>query len=80
MGKLKAKTFQSFCTNLLEMNVPIHKLVSVTTDGAPAMINEDVGLIGLCKGDRGFPASFTCHSGIRQQAACTEVIDFQRVM
>jgi hypothetical protein len=80
MGKLKAKTFQSFYTNPLEMNVPIHKLVSVTTDGAPAMTSQNVGLIALCKKDRAFPGPFTCHSVIHQQAVCTEVIDFQHVM
>jgi hypothetical protein len=41
--------FESFYARLLEMNVPIHKLVSITTDGAPAMSSENVGLIGLCK-------------------------------
>jgi hypothetical protein len=49
--------FQSFYASLLEMNVPIHKLVSITTDGAPAMTSENVGLVGLCKKDP-FPRLF----------------------
>jgi hypothetical protein len=40
--------FQSFYASLLEIKLPIHKLVSVTTEGAPAMITENVGSIGLC--------------------------------
>jgi hypothetical protein len=49
-GKTRGEDiFQSFYDSLLEMNVPIHKLVSITTDGAPAMTSENVGLIGLCK-------------------------------
>jgi hypothetical protein len=37
------------------MNVPIHKLVSVTTDGAPAMTSENFGLNGIRKKDPAFP-------------------------
>jgi hypothetical protein len=49
-GKTRGEDiFQSFYACLLEMNVPIHKLVSVTKDGAPAITSENVGLIGLCK-------------------------------
>jgi hypothetical protein len=47
-GKTRGEDiFQSFYTSLLEINVPIHKLVSITTDGPPAMTSENVGLIGL---------------------------------
>jgi hypothetical protein len=41
--------FQSFYANLLEINVPIHKLLLVATDGAQAMATENVCLIELCK-------------------------------
>jgi hypothetical protein len=47
--------YQSFYASLLEMNVPVHKLVSVTTDGAPAMIRESGGSIGLCENRSRFP-------------------------
>jgi hypothetical protein len=39
---------QSFYANLLEVDVSIHKLESITKDGAPAMTSENVGLICLC--------------------------------
>jgi hypothetical protein len=47
--------FKSFYASLLEMNVPIHKLVSIATDGTSAMTSENVGLIGLWKTDPTFP-------------------------
>jgi hypothetical protein len=62
------------------MNVPTHKLVSITTDAASAMTSEHVGLIGLCKKDPAFPDFFSYHCVIHQQALCTKVINFQHVM
>jgi hypothetical protein len=53
------------------MNVPIHKLGSFTTDGAPAMTSENVGLIGLCKKDPTFPDFFSYHCVHYQQALYT---------
>jgi hypothetical protein len=41
------------------MNVPIHKLVLVTTDGAAAMTSGNVGLIGLCKKRFFYPRLFS---------------------
>jgi hypothetical protein len=67
-GKTKGDDiFQSFYASLLEMNVPIHKLVLITIDGAPAMTSENFGLIGLCKKDPAFPDFFSYHCGIHQQ-------------
>jgi hypothetical protein len=55
-GKTRGEDiFQSFYASLLEMNVTIHKLMSITTDGAPAMTSENVGLTGLCKKRSRFP-------------------------
>jgi hypothetical protein len=62
------------------MTVPIHKLVSITTDGATAMTSENVGLIGLYKKDPTSPDLFNYHCAIHQQALCTKVFDFQLVM
>jgi hypothetical protein len=80
-GKTRGEDiFRSFHASLLKMNVPIHKLVSITTDGAPAMTNENVGLTGLCKKDPAFPDFFSYHCVIHWQALCTKVIDFQHMM
>jgi len=60
-------TFQNFYASLLEMNVPIHKLVSVTTDDIPAMTSENVCLTELCKKDPTLPDffSYQCYSTAR---------------
>jgi hypothetical protein len=80
-GKTRGEDiFQSFYASLLEMNVPIYKLVSVTTDGASAITSENVGLIGLCRKDPTSPDFFSYHCVIHQQALCTKVICFQHVM
>jgi hypothetical protein len=80
-GKTRGEDiFQSFYASLLEMNIPIHKLVSITTGGAPAMTSENVGLIGLCKKEPTFPDFFSYHCVIHQQVVCTKVTDLQRVV
>ncbi|KAM3604163.1 uncharacterized protein V6R79_007238 [Siganus canaliculatus] len=42
-------------TFFAEKKVPLQKLVSVTTDGAPAMTGRHAGFIAHCKGDTDFP-------------------------
>jgi hypothetical protein len=80
-GKTRGEDiYRSFYAGLLEMNAPIHKLVSITTDGAPAMTSENAGLIGLCKKDPAFLDYFSYHCVVHQQALCIKVIDFQHVM
>jgi len=39
--------FQSSHGSPLQMNIPIHKLLSIIADGAAVVTNESVGLIGL---------------------------------
>ena len=40
---------------LVNAEVPLNRLVSVATDGAPAMVGGNAGLIGLLKNDDNFP-------------------------
>jgi hypothetical protein len=49
MGSLKVQTYLKSSMLVLEVNVPIHNLVSVIADGVPATTNENASLIGLCK-------------------------------
>lgn len=63
-----------------EKKVPLEKLVSVTTDGASAMIGRHTGFIAHCKGDTEFPNFMHYHCIIHQQALCAEVIGFGHVM
>jgi hypothetical protein len=47
VGRIEVKTFQSFYFRFLEINDPVHKLASITTDGgAMTMIIKNVVLIG----------------------------------
>ncbi|XP_042619000.1 uncharacterized protein LOC122146041 [Cyprinus carpio] len=63
-----------------EKRVPLEKLVSVTTNGAPAMIGQHTGFIAHCKGDPEFPNFMNYHCIIHQQALCAKVIGFGHVM
>ncbi|XP_054644458.1 general transcription factor II-I repeat domain-containing protein 2-like isoform X1 [Dunckerocampus dactyliophorus] len=65
---------------LVEKNVPLEKLVSVTADGAPAMIGRHAGFIAHCKGDTDFPNFLHYHCIIHQQSLCAKVIGFEHVM
>jgi hypothetical protein len=48
MGTVEEENiFQSFHGSPLQMNIPIHKLPSITADGATVVTNESIGLIGL---------------------------------
>ena len=46
---------------LTRVNVPLNKLVSVATDGAPAMEGKRVELIGLMKCDSNFSEFLPIH-------------------
>lgn len=64
----------------VEKKVPLEKLVSVTTDGAPAMTGRHAGFIAHCKGDIDFPPFLYYHCIIHQQAICAKVTGFEHVM
>ncbi|KAJ8346731.1 hypothetical protein SKAU_G00281320 [Synaphobranchus kaupii] len=64
----------------VEKKVPLEKLVSVTTDGAPAMTGRHAGFIAQCKGDPDFPKFLNYHCIIHQQALCAKVTGFDHVM
>lgn len=59
-----------------EKKVPLQKLVSVTTDGAPAMTGQHAGFITHYKGDTDFPPSLHYHCIIHQQLICAKVTGF----
>ena len=46
---------------LAKAQVPLKKLVSVATDGAPAIVGKRLGLIELIKNDSKFPNFFPIH-------------------
>ncbi|XP_069582815.1 general transcription factor II-I repeat domain-containing protein 2-like [Ranitomeya imitator] len=82
---LKEKTrgediYTAFKTYVQEHNIPLQKLVSITTDGAPAMIGSKIGFVTLCRNDHDFPHFLNYHCIIHQESLCTKVINFQHVM
>lgn len=82
---LKEKTrgvdiYNEFKKYVGENDIPIHKLVAITTDGAPAMRGARNGFIGLCRNDPDFPSFVNYHCVIHQQALAGKVLDFSHVM
>ena len=67
---------------LLRNGIDMKKLISVTTDGAPAMMGRRIGLIGLLMADNDFPGLQAYHCIIHQQALCSKLKDdaLQNVM
>ncbi|GLV31379.1 hypothetical protein CBL_20013 [Carabus blaptoides fortunei] len=59
--------FRAFKNMLNVLKVPLFKLVSITTDGAPAMIGRINGFISLCQNEDEFPAFLSYHCIIHQQ-------------
>ncbi|KAL2097960.1 hypothetical protein ACEWY4_007167 [Coilia grayii] len=69
-----------FKSYIRQNNIPIHKLVSITTDRAPAMCGVRAGFIALCRNDPEFPEFKNYHCVIHQQALTGKVVDFSHVM
>ena len=60
---------------LIRNGIDMKKLISVTTDGAPAMVRRRLGLIGLLMADSDFPDFQAYHCIIHQQALCSKLKD-----
>ena len=60
--------------------IPISKMVGLTTDGAPAMVGCDKGLVALCHKDESFPQFLSYHCIIHQQALCGNFLNLNNVM
>ena len=60
--------------------LPLFKLVSITTDGAPAMVGRTAGFIGLCKQCESFPDFLNYHCIIHQQGLCGKIFYMKDVM
>jgi hypothetical protein len=52
---------------MTKFDVPLHKLVSITTDGAESMTGQVNDFIALCRQHDGFPNFLSYHCIIRQQ-------------
>ena len=65
---------------LTRFHVPFNKLVSVATDGAPAMVGKHVGLIGLMKFDPNFPEFLPTYSIIHCEHLATKHFRYEDVI
>ena len=60
-------TFQAFMNFANKTKLPFVKLISITTDGAPAMVDNCNGFIALCKHNNSFPNFIHYHCIIHQE-------------
>ena len=66
-GRTRGKDiFQAFMNFACKTKLPLVKLISITTDGAPAMVGSTNGLIALCKQNDSFPTFIHYHCIIHQ--------------
>ncbi|CAM4659072.1 unnamed protein product [Leuciscus chuanchicus] len=72
--------FQAFMEFVNKTQLPLFKLISITTDGAPAMVGRTSGFIALCKQSEYFPDFLNYHCIIHQQALCSKILNMKEVM
>jgi hypothetical protein len=65
---------------LNEAGVPKEKLVSVATDGAPAMVGKNLGLVGLIRSDPSYPDFLPIHCIIHREHLTAKHFNFENVM
>lgn len=61
-------------------DVPLNKLVSIATDGAPAMLGTKIGLIGLLRADSQVPQFLPIHCIIHREHLVTKYLKYPEVM
>ena len=72
--------FKSFKNFIEKTQFPVCKLMSITTDGAPAMIVHSNGFIAKCREDDDFPDFLNYHCIIHQQALCAKMLNMKEIM
>lgn len=85
MISLKERTrgldiFNAFKNYVGQINLPLYKLVSITTDGAAAMTGIHNGFIALCQKDEAFPDFISYHCLIHQQVLASKRLNTKHVM
>ena len=69
---------------LTDMKLDLSKFISVTTDGAPAMVGQEKGVVSLlerCMKDHGISHKIKkLHCIIHQEALCTKSLNLKEVM
>ena len=71
---------EAIMTAFPKANMPIAKLIAITTDGAPAMIGSVNGLVGLCKADQTFSEFWNFHCIIHREQLRSKSLNLDNVM
>uniref|UniRef100_A0A6P7F171 General transcription factor II-I repeat domain-containing protein 2A-like n=1 Tax=Diabrotica virgifera virgifera TaxID=50390 RepID=A0A6P7F171_DIAVI len=72
--------FSSVQDYFISENIPLQKLVGITTDGAPAFAGVHYGFIALCRKYDTFPNFLTYHCIVYQQVLCAKFLNADNVM
>ncbi|XP_035500193.1 general transcription factor II-I repeat domain-containing protein 2-like [Scophthalmus maximus] len=76
--------FENVCQSITDMKLPWDKLIGLTTDGAPAMCSEKVGLVGRMRAkmqEENCTGELTAyHCIIHQEMLCCKVLKMEHVM
>ncbi|XP_033019564.1 general transcription factor II-I repeat domain-containing protein 2-like [Lacerta agilis] len=72
--------FQTFRKYAKEINLPLYKLSSITTNGTLAMVDCINMLISHYRKDASLPKFVSYHCIIHQEALCAEVLQFKHIM
>ena len=71
--------FQAFISFANKTKLPLVKLISIATDGAPAMVDSSNEFIALCKQNNSFPNFIHYHYIIHQEAICEKVLNIKEI-
>ena len=72
--------FDTFMEFVSKSNLPLFKLTSITTDGAPSMVGRTAGFVARCKLSESFPDFLSYHCIIHQQQLCGKILNMKDVM
>jgi hypothetical protein len=72
--------FNSFYSFVTKFDVPLHKLVCITTDGAKSITGQVNGFIALCRQNDDFPDFLPYHCIIHQQLLASKRLNTKTVM
>lgn len=67
-------------TTLERFDVPLQKLVAIATDGAPAMVGKNVGLVGLLRSDPSIPDFLPIHCIIHREHLVAKHFSYKDVI
>ena len=72
--------FQAFMNFANKTKLPLVKLTSITTDGAPTMVGSSNGFVALCKQNDSFPTVIHYHCIIHQQTLFGKVLNMKELI